>query len=335
MKITVIGAGAIGGLVAGYLKLNGSDVTLAARKESVGRINQEGLIISGVKGKLNIKIEAHEKLIYQPDLVILTTKTQDIESAIKDNFDFIKNSLIMTTQNGVETDNIVADYIPEDNIISSIVMFGATCLYSGKIVHNFEGSWIIGKLGTKADKDIDDIKKTINDAFNVVISDDIKAMKYLKIFVNANNCIAAILGISMQEAFRNIDISAIAISIWKEGLNIVETANVKLVSLPDFPVERVTKLTSIPLRNAAKTYSQIMSNLSKEPLYGSILQSIKRNRKSEINYINGEFVRLAKANNLSAGLNDKLIAMVYEVEDTKRFFTKKELIKETKEFINN
>ena len=67
MKITVIGAGAIGGLVAGYLKLNGSDVTLAARKESVGRINQEGLIISGVKGKLNIKIEAHEKLIYQPD----------------------------------------------------------------------------------------------------------------------------------------------------------------------------------------------------------------------------------------------------------------------------
>ena len=65
-----------------------------------------------------------------------------------------------------------------------------------------------------------------------------------------------------------------------------------------------------------------MKNLSKEPLYGSILQSIMRGRRSEIDYINGEFVRLAKNNNLHASLNGALVDMVHEVEENNRFYMK-------------
>jgi len=88
-------------------------------------------------------------------------------------------------------------------------------------------------------------------------------------------------------------------------------------------------LTSMPITEAAKIFSGIMTNLSKEPLYGSILQSIKRGRASEIDYINGEFVSLAKDNNLNAPLNKKLVKMVHGVEETKRFFTKEELLRKT------
>ena len=76
-----------------------------------------------------------------------------------------------------------------------------------------------------------------------------------------------------------------------------------------------------------------MQGLSKEPLYGSILQSIKRGKSSEIDYINGEFIYLAKINKASAPLNEKLVEMVHVVERTKKFFTKRELIESLKEIV--
>jgi 2-dehydropantoate 2-reductase len=155
-------------------------------------------------------------------------------------------------------------------------------------------------------------------------------MKYLKIFVNANNCIPAILGTSMQEAFSNIEVSRISMGIWREGLEIIKKAGINLVSLPDFPLERLIKLTSLPIYEAAKIYSGIMMNLSKEPIYGSILQSIKRGKPSEIDYINGEFVNIARQNNLEAPLNARLVEMVHQVEETGKFFSKEELISEVK-----
>ncbi len=334
MKIAVIGAGAIGNLIAGYLKLKGQDATLIGHSDSVRAIKEKGLQISGVRNNFNIGIEASEKLGCSPDLVVLATKTQDVEKAIKENLSFIKGAVILTTQNGISADNIVARYIPKENIISSIVMFGATYLEPGKVVHNFEGNWIIGSPFCKNDGYIAKISEVTNKIFPTIVAEDISAMKYLKIFVNANNCVAAILGVSMQEAFSDVDISRISIAIWKEGLDIVQRSGIKLVSLPDFPLERLTKLTLMPISDAARIFSGIMANLSKEPLYGSILQSIKRGKVSEIDYINGEFVRLARDNKLESPLNKKLVKMVHEVEKTGRFFSKQELIHKTKRLVN-
>lgn len=335
MKIAVIGAGAIGALIAGYLKLKGEDVSLVGRPEAVCIINKEGLKISGVRGNFKVDIFAHEVLTYKPELLILATKTQDIESALKDNLSLIKDSIIVTTQNGVQADNIVSRYLPQGNIISSIVMFGSTYFSPGKVVHNFEGSWVLGDIFKKiSDSRILSVSLTLDKAFTTIISEDILGMKYLKIFVNANNCIPAILGLSMQEAFSDPEVSRVSIGIWKEGFDLLSQAGIKLVSLPGFPVENITRLISIPSNEAAKAFSGIMTKLSKDSLYGSILQSIKRGRSSEIDYINGEFVSLAERHRLTAPLNNKLVSMVHEVEETKKFFSKEGLFNSVKLLLN-
>ena len=335
MRIAVVGAGAIGSLVAGYLSFKGEDIILIGRQGSVDKIKKNGLLISGVRGNLEIKLDTAEMLDFTPDLAILATKTQDLSLAIRDNLKFLKAAACLTTQNGIHADNLLSEYIDRDKIISSIVMFGSTCTEPGKVVHNFEGSWIIGRLFDTGDNALVlKVKETLEKIFPVIVSNDLKAMKLLKVFVNANNCLAAILGTSMQETFSDLRISKISICIWKEGLDIIRSLNLRLASLPDFPLERIIKLTSMPMYESAKIFSGIMVNLSREPLYGSILQSIKRGRSSEIDYINGEFVNLAEANNLRAPLNRKLVEMVHQVEDQKKFFTREELIEATKELVN-
>ena len=336
MRIAVLGAGAIGSLVSGYLKLKGEDVSLIGRPEAVTAIGLNGLKISGVRGEFKVIVEAHDALTFNPDLLILATKSQDIDQALSNNINFLKSSIILTTQNGVRADDLVAKYVPKDKIISSIVMFGATYLEPGKIVHNFEGSWILGSMfDNGTDRSLIDISLVLDKAFPAVISQNIKGMKYLKIFVNANNCLPAILGISMQEAFADLNISRISIGIWKEGFNIIDTAGIELVSLPGFPVENITRLTALPPMEAAKIFSGIMSNLSRDPLYGSILQSIKRGRSSEIEYINGEFVTLADSLKINAPLNKRLVEMVRMVEKNNKFFSKQDLIAATQGLLND
>ncbi len=334
MKIVVIGAGAIGNLVAAYLKLKNTDVSLVGNIDSVSAIKENGIELTGPRGSSRVSIDIDVELKIQPDLAILATKTQDLERALENNRDLLKGALVLTTQNGIRSDALAAKYIPRDNIISSIVMFGATYLDPGKVIHNFEGSWIIGKAFGKNDSRVVEVSNELNKIFPTIVAEDIRGMKYLKIFVNANNCIPAVLGQSMQEAFSDLGISRLSICLWKEGLQVVEACGIDLVSLPDFPLERVTNITGMPTLEAAKVLSGIMTNLSKEPLYGSILQSIKRGRSSEIDYINGEFVVLAKEHNLNAPLNEKMVELVHRVENTNKFLSHEELIEETEEFVN-
>ncbi|MFH1191003.1 MAG: 2-dehydropantoate 2-reductase [Candidatus Omnitrophota bacterium] len=334
MRIAVIGAGALGCLIAGYLKNKGEDVTLVGHSHSVKAISEQGVSISGVRGNLLVRVNISETLNYIPELAILTTKTQDMDAALADNAHLLRNSLLLITQNGVQADKLAVKYLSAEKIISSIVMFGATNLKSGKVVHNFEGSWVLGSLVNPCPTEsLISISLVLNKAFPAVISQDIQGMKYLKIFVNANNCLPAIIGKSMQEVFRDLTISRISIAIWKEAFWVFDKIGIDLVSLPGFPVENLTKFTSMPSAQAAAIFSELMRNLSKDPLYGSILQSIMRGKLSEIDYINGEFVRLAEENNMQAPLNKILVEMVHQVEADKRFFSKEDLIQKTKDLV--
>jgi len=335
MRIAVIGAGAIGCLVAGYFKEKGEEVTLIGRDQVVRAIRKNGLGISGVRGDFKVDINISETLNYIPDLAILATKTQDIDVFLQSNAYLLKNSLLLTTQNGIQADNLAAQYLSQEKIISSIVMFGATYLEAGKVVHNFEGSWVIGsQFQNNLSLELINLSLTLDKIFPAIISEDIKGMKYLKIFINASNCLPAIIGKSMQEVFSDLEISRISIGIWKEAFEIIEKIGIKLVSLPGFPVENIIKLTAMPSESAAKIFSGIIQHLSKEPLYGSILQSIMRGRISEIDYINGEFVRLAEENNMYAPLNKLLVEMVHQVEREKVFCSKDILMNKVKDLIN-
>jgi len=265
MKIAVIGSGAIGALVAGYLKNIGQDVFLVGHQDSVETIRKNGLKISGVRSNITVPIDicSSTNIKEAVDLAIIATKTQDVQFAVSCNLKNLGEAIILTIQNGVRADDIVAKFLPRENIISSIVMFGATYLEPGSVVHNFEGRWILGRPYIKNDEKLNKVAAICKKAFPVFITDDIWGMKWLKIFVNAHNCIPAILGKSMQEIYADLEICKISLSVWREALEVVRKTGIKLVSLPDFSVERLNNISELPLEAGAKMFSGIMLGLSK------------------------------------------------------------------------
>jgi len=328
VKIAVIGAGAIGGVVGGYLTQAGEEVVVVGKKEQVRALKENGLTIEGVRGKVQVAVRAVEGFEEEVDLIVLAVKTQDVASSLEQHAFHGLACPVVTTQNGVRADTLLAERIDPQRIVSSIVMFGSTYLTPGKIIHNFEGDLIMGNYLKGGEGPVEGIVNIVEKVFPVIVTEDIMGMKWLKLFVNLNNCVPALIGKSMQECFADIHLCTVSIALLKEGLQLTEQAGINLHSLPTYPVERLHVLTSLPLEESARLFSKIMTTLSKEPLYGSILQSIRRGRPSEIDYLNGELVALAKERGCSAPLNEKVVGMVHQVEESKKFFSPQEVMQE-------
>lgn len=329
MKIAVLGCGAIGGLFLGYLQEKGISVFGVAKPYQVDELVKGGLVIEGVRGTKRIKnFWLGSRLQEKFDLAVFAVKIQDLEAAVMENLKYLKDVYVLSTQNGIAADYILEKHFERNKIITGIVMFGATGTAPNKVVHNFEGELILGNIFGERIEGMEKIKTALEKAFNVEITDDIKGKKYLKVFVNLTNCITGCLGKSMQEAFSDVRVCQIAIGLIKEAYKVVTESRVVLTDLPTYPKSRVEGLANMQTQDAAGLFSKIMVSLSKEPLYGSILQSIKRGKPSEIDYINGEITRLAEKNNLIAPLNEKMVNLVHKVETDGRFFSKEELLKE-------
>ncbi len=58
---------------------------------------------------------------------------------------------------------------------------------------------------------------------------------------------------------------------------------------------------------------------------GSILQSIKRGKSTEVDYLNGEIVNLGKKNGIPTPVNSLMVKLVHQVETTGKFLTVDEL----------
>jgi len=315
MKIAVMGAGAIGSVLGGYLCEAGEDVLLIGRKVNVDAINKNGLQIEGVRGEKNIKIKTDTILSEKPEMLFLSVKTQDIPEACKAIALMTKDSIIVTMQNGVKADLLAAENLNRRDIISSVVMFGATYIEHGKFIHNFEGDFIIGNAFSKNDEIVNTTASVLNKFSRTHISDNIHGVHWTKLLLNLNNCIPAITGRTMQESFADMEQARFGFNLIKEGLNVVDKAGIRLSDLPDLPLEKLRGLLSVPIDEGAVIFSHIMQGLSKEPLYGSILQSIKRGRATEIDYLNGEIVELGKRINHLTPYNSKAVEMVHKIEE--------------------
>lgn len=330
-KVAVIGLGAIGGLVAGYLKAKAVEVVAVGRREQKKEIEDNGLVIDGVRGRSMVYVDVLPRLEEAVDLAIITVKTQDLKDAIDVSRPFLKDALILSTQNGVRADKLLGMMLGEERIVSSIVMFGSTYEPYHKIIHNFEGKWLIGRPFGPNDEEVNRIVELLGGVFEALAVDNIMGMKWLKIFVNFSNCLPALLGKSMQETYADLNMCRLSLEMLQEGFEVADRLGIELKDMPDFEIEKLRGLARMPLEQGVPVYSKIMTNLSQEPLFGSVLQSIQRGKSTEIDYLNGEVANQAKLRGLSAPLNTRATELIHFVENKKRFLSSQELLARIRE----
>jgi 2-dehydropantoate 2-reductase len=323
-KIAVVGAGAIGSLIGGLLAVAGEDVTLIGRQAHVEAIRAGGLRIDGILGALNIPVKAVEALDFQPDLVLLAVKTQDVESACRQIQGFVQGIPILTLQNGVRSDSMVASILPKENILSGVVTFNAQFLKPGQITYARRGTLVIGEAFGRNGQRVKNTQMLLSRAIRTEINDNMAGVHWTKLLVNnLGNGLEAMTGLSISDCLRNPGLKRIGVLALREGHQVIAKAGLRLGTLPGAPAPALQLILRAPLPVAEWILTLSMGSLK---TLSSTLQSLRRSRPTEIDYLNGEIVRLGQQAGLATPYNSKVVEIVKEVEKGRHFQSPAEVV---------
>jgi 2-dehydropantoate 2-reductase len=149
MKLTIIGAGAIGGALGAHMIRAGHDITLCdADAAHVAAIREHGLIIEGPVNQFTVAATAitPAELPDQVEVAIVAVKslhTRDAAELLRSRL--APGGYVLTVQNGLTAD-VLAEAVGPDKVISSFVNFGADVMAPGRIMQGNVGTFRVGEL---------------------------------------------------------------------------------------------------------------------------------------------------------------------------------------------
>jgi len=146
MRVTVMGAGAVGCYFGALLARAGHDVTFVGRGEHVAAINAHGVLLETATFKGHIPAAAVTDAAAAPvaDLVLFCVKSADTESAGRAMMPALRPaSAILTLQNGVDNAERLALTIGQD-VIPAVVYVGTGMAGPGHVRHHGAGQLVIG-----------------------------------------------------------------------------------------------------------------------------------------------------------------------------------------------
>lgn len=294
MKVTIIGAGAIGSFYGAKLsKFN--DVTLAARKEHADKINRYGLKITGLENK-TYRLKAAEKIksIDDNSLVLLTTKVYDSKDAISGIKGLIKKgTAVLCLQNGLYSENAVKGIIGKKcTVLRAITNFGASFLKPGIVKYNNYSYTAIEK--SPASKEIaENFSKC---GLNAYVSPNIKKDMWKKLVFNCVlNPVTSMLRIE-NRGISDEKLNPLKKLIVDECLKVAEKDGVRF---------------DVDFMKILNTEFSMSRNIS------SMQQDLLKGKRTEIGWLNGAVAGLGKKYGISCPVNKALAAVIRDMEKQK------------------
>lgn len=302
MRVLVVGAGAMGLLIAGLISHNGGDVTLFSRRsEAAEYISRNGIkiiaqnteYVSRVKCTTTIERETYY------GLAIITVKSYDtleIAKVLRENLNV--QTEVLTIQNGLGNAEILAEYLGQHRVHPGITMQASTRLSINEVYHAFNGNTIIGEYSGPPKEKTRLIASYLSRVgVPTMVSENIWRELWFKLMVNSViNPLTAIMRI------KNRDLLKIPLidQLIKDILS--ETISVAKLNGHEFDLDECYE-------KIIKIIQESGDNKS------SMLQDVENSRRTEIDNLNGMIVSLGLRHGLNARINRALTIILKGIEE--------------------
>ncbi len=323
-KLAVVGAGAIGSLLAAIWKRADEDVTLVVRPERVDALRASGLRASGLAGDFHVAPEVAAEIPSGTEFAIFTMKTQDLAHALRTHKGSLGSATIVTTQNGVRAREIVLAECGVEPITATL-MLNASMLEPGAVRYNRIGTTILGAVPAErrtALAEMDVLFELVSPVFD---TPQIEGAMWSKLVVNAlTNSLQALTGKSLNECVNDPVIATFAVAQLKESFGVVRAAKIPLIDMPGAPMKLFSTVMRLPAFVGKAILRKNLGRADEENTLTSTLQSILRKQPTEIDYLNGEFVRLGDKIKFPVPINRAIVEAIKRIEKTGQFLTREE-----------
>jgi 2-dehydropantoate 2-reductase len=313
VRIIVYGAGAIGSIIGGYLHNSGQETVLVCSEAHADAIARRDLTIKGVQGNYQLKVSAvadvSEIAFRDDDFMFLTMKTFDTGAAIERLGEAARRLAVVCFQNGVRNEEFAGGKFAR--VYGGIVFFGAKYLEPGVVIHTADNSLGVGLYPKGLDDTVKALSKALTQAgFSVTPYPNIMAVKWSKLFRNLNNALFAITNLSVLEGVKYEESRSMMADILDEAYRATRAEGIEIVPLAGHqPPEKMIE----SLRRPGDRDFEIPAD-DEMALRPSTWQDLYLKRgRTEVEYFNGEIVRLGRKHNVPTPLNSVLVEVVEQM----------------------
>lgn len=314
MKIGILGAGAIGCYLGGKLIAAGHDVVMVGRLGDEIRAHGLGLTdYAGTHVELapsRIHYVAEPEALAGVEAVLLTVKSQATEDAARPLDAIVaRTSPIVSFQNGVSNPRRLRGVLPGHPILPGMVPFNVARTAPGRFHNGTSGPLAIEKQGGVEQP----IAEALRGAgFDVELQGALEPLQWSKLLINLNNAVNALGGLPLYEQIRDRDYRRVMALCVNEGIAAMRANKMKIARVGRMLPTLAPKVLSLPNAIFLRVAS-LMVKVDRKAR-SSMLDDLELRRTTEIDYLNGEIVRLADAGGVAVPVNRALIGLVKEAE---------------------
>jgi len=309
MKICVVGAGAIGGLMAAKLALAGNDVTVIDQGAHLDAIQKNGLKLIWEDGSEQVaQLKAIDKVADAgpQDVVILAVKAHFLDQVARESEALMgPDTVVMTVQNGLpwwyfhkhgdehdgkplktlDPSGVLTKHIDADRIIGCVVYPAAAVTEPG-VIHHVEGDrFPLGELDGSQSERAQMLHDLLVDAgFRSRILDDIRSEIWLKAWGNLSfNPISALTHATLVDICQFAETRELAADMMREAQDIGEALGItfrhtiekRIAGAEGVGAHKTSMLQDVEAGRSLETEALIGSILEMGEMVGKPAPSIK------------------------------------------------------------
>ncbi|HEY1856772.1 ketopantoate reductase family protein [Acidocella sp.] len=293
MKISVMGAGAVGSFYGAMLVQAGHDVTLIGRPGQVSALREHGLQFEkgGAVTRLAVQASADPSAVSASDIVIFSVKSSDTEEAAKAMAPFLSpDTLVLSFQNGVENAERLQQLLPQ-TVIAAVVYVATDMVAPNHVRHHGRGELVLAASARSPE-----LAAMFTAAgIPTEVSENTTGALWAKLILNcAYNALSAITQLPYGTLAQGKEIDGVLQDVVQECLSIAAALGVSV------PGDTWHAVRHVPLTMPSQR--------------SSTAQDLARQKPSEIDYLNGYIVRKGRELNIQVPVNRALYALVKLVE---------------------
>jgi 2-dehydropantoate 2-reductase len=299
----MLGAGALGSAIGGTLAAAGSDIWLVdVYKPHIDAMNANGLKMRTGDGERVVKVKAASdtRATGAVDLVIVLVKSFHTAEAMQAAKSIVgENTVVMSLQNGLGHEDILADIVGRDRVIAGKTYVGGVFLAPGHVVAGTKGKeTLIGELDGTMSARVKAIAAEFERAgLKTIVSANIYGTMWDKLLINvATGALSGITHLTYGDLYDVKEVEDCAIAAVAEAMAVAKANGVVL-----------------SMREPREAWVKAAEGLPPD-FKASMLQSIEKGSVTEIDFINGSVVRWGARRNVPTPVNQTLVACMKGLE---------------------
>lgn len=337
--IAVVGTGTIGLMLSAFLTRGGYDVTVVPqfRAQLAEQLRKNGITVTSGSEKWNVAVKAVYAGALEEqerfDWIFLTGKSNDTDDALDKLLPHLaEDGCVVSLQNGINEDRIVPR-AGAAHVMACVCFAGGQCPEPTHVITH-EGTLIVGELSGERTRRVEELAAMLSCVKTVEIASDIMAVRWRKLsevcLTVPAACVAGYPLFSgfedrrMQKLFGRLAVEVMAVEqacgVKPEPIMGLNAAQWDKWSREDDP--ELEALFFASNRRPAPPKDAPGPIFRPEDAY---TQDIHRGRPLEVWYTNGYLVEKAREKHIEAPMNERLLAMIRQIEAGQRQATPENL----------